>query len=591
MDKFVIKKRKHGDSGEGEEGNESRSTSEKDLAISTANKSTSKKSRKNRSYLDNYLDLGFFWCGDEVNPTPLCVICGDKLANEAMVPSKLKRHLSLKHGHLANKPRSYFEGLLNEQKQQRVMLSKTVKVSDKAQEASYLVAELVAKSMKPHTIAETLILPACSAIVKTMFGSEAEKQVKKIPVSDSTISRRIHDMSADIEETVCASVKESEMFALQVDESTDIGGKAQLSAFIRYIHNVKIVDQFFCCKELEETTTGNDIFATLSEYIKSVGLSWQSCVGICTDGAPAMIGSIKGFVSLVKKENGSVITTHCFLHREALVAKTIGNDLKSVLEKVVKMVNFIKSRPLKTRLFAKLCEEVEAKHVNLLLHTEVRWLSRGRVLSRVYELKEEMLTFFTLEQQEEFCDLLADDTWSAKLSYLVDVFEHLNKVNSSMQGKSENILSSTDKINTLREKLRLWVGRVKEGNLDMFPHAAAATSGRPGREIISIISEHLEVLEKQLQYYFPDICTENYDWIRNPFVAPVSTQSQLTGGLTLTEEEQLVEMRNDRNLKLLHMQLPLDEFWVQMKAQYPQVAKKALVILIQFSTIGNGRVS
>ncbi len=111
MDKFVIKKRKHGDSGEGEEGNESRSTSEKDLAISTANKSTSKKSRKNRSYLDNYLDLGFFWCGDEVNPTPLCVICGDKLANEAMVPSKLKRHLSLKHGHLANKPRSYFEGL------------------------------------------------------------------------------------------------------------------------------------------------------------------------------------------------------------------------------------------------------------------------------------------------------------------------------------------------------------------------------------------------------------------------------------------------------------------------------------------------
>ena len=74
MDNFVIKKRKHGDSGEGEEGNESRSTSEKDLAISTANKSTSKKSRKNRSYLDNYLDLGFFWCGDEVNPTPLCYL-------------------------------------------------------------------------------------------------------------------------------------------------------------------------------------------------------------------------------------------------------------------------------------------------------------------------------------------------------------------------------------------------------------------------------------------------------------------------------------------------------------------------------------
>ncbi|XP_068250262.1 protein FAM200B-like [Palaemon carinicauda] len=166
---------------------------------------------------------------------PLCVICGDKLANEAMVHSKLKRHLTLKHNHLANKPRSYFEGLLSEQKQS-AMFSKKVKVADKAQEASYLGTELVVKSMKPHTIAETLILPACSAIVKTMFGSEAEKKVRKIPVSDSTISRRIHDMSADIEETVCTSVTESEMFALQVDESTDIGGMAQKYG-IRSVHS------------------------------------------------------------------------------------------------------------------------------------------------------------------------------------------------------------------------------------------------------------------------------------------------------------------------------------------------------------------
>ncbi|XP_068228168.1 zinc finger BED domain-containing protein 5-like [Palaemon carinicauda] len=366
------------------------------------------------------------------------------------------------------------------------------------------------------------------------------------------------------------------MFALQVDESTDIGGMAQLLVFVRYIHNVKIVNQFFCCKELKETTTGNDIFSTLSEYLKSVGLTWQSCVGICTDGAPAMIGSIKGFVSLVKREKSSVITTHCFLHREALVAKTISNDLKSVLEKVVKMVNFIKSRPLRSRLLTKLCEELESKHLNLL-HTEARWLSRGKILSRVCELKEEMLTFFTLEQQEEFCDLLADETWCAKLSYLADIFELLNKVNAKMPGKSENGLSSTDKIKALKDKLQLWGGKVKEGNLDMFSHfALAANSG----EIIPIISEHLAVREKQLQHYFPDICIENYDWIRNPFVASISTQYQLT----LMEEEQLVELRHDRDLNLLHMQLPTDEFWVQIKTKYPHVAKKALVMLIQFST-------
>lgn len=86
----------------------------------------------------------------------------------------------MKHDYLAKNHRAYFEGLLNEQNNS-VMLSKQVEVSNKAQGANNLVAELVVKNMKLHTTAETLILPACNAIVKTMFGSEAEKEVKKFP--------------------------------------------------------------------------------------------------------------------------------------------------------------------------------------------------------------------------------------------------------------------------------------------------------------------------------------------------------------------------------------------------------------------------
>jgi len=80
-----------------------------------------------------------------------------------------------------------------------------------------------------------------------------------------------------------------------------------------------------------------------------------------------MTGSIKRFITIAKNQNPNINKTHCFLHREALVAKSIVNELKIVLDQVVKMVNFIKSRPQKIRLFSQLCESMESDHYTLII--------------------------------------------------------------------------------------------------------------------------------------------------------------------------------------------------------------------------------
>ena len=387
-----------------------------------------KRNTKTRLYSDSYLELGFTWSGDELCPNPKCLVCGEELSNEAMLPSKLTRHFSTKHKHLSGKSVDYFKRLLDSLQKQRTTFVKKFKISDRAQKASYLVAEIIAKDMKPHTIAETLIRPACAAIVRTMLGTEAEEEIKKVPLSDDTISRRIVDMSDNIAKKVSLKIKEAGMYALQVDETTDIGGKAQLLVYSRFIEDEKIIEQFLCCKELPKHTTGSDMFNVLNEYLESINLPWVSCVGICTDGAPSMTGCLKGFVTRAKKQNPNIISTHCFIHREALVAKTVGKELEHVLNRTVAMVNYIKSKPLKSRLFAALCEEMGSEHVNLLLHTEVRWLSKGRVLSRFWELRKEVQTFFESENIEQFFDLLQDHVWCAKLAYLTNIFEYLNKI-------------------------------------------------------------------------------------------------------------------------------------------------------------------
>lgn len=60
---------------------------------------------------------------------------------------------------------------------------------------------------------------------------------------------------------------------------------------------------------------------------------------------------------------------HCSIHREALAAKRMPMHLKNVLDEAVRMVNYIKSRPLQARLFSLLCQEMGSEHRQLLLHT------------------------------------------------------------------------------------------------------------------------------------------------------------------------------------------------------------------------------
>ena len=110
------------------------------------------------------------------------------------------------------------------------------------------------------------------------------------------------------------------------------------------------------------------------------------------------------------------------------------------------MVNFIKMRPKKSRFFEKICVDMDSRHKCLILHTEARWLSRGKVLWFVYELHKELHAFFKTEEHEHFREYLECDFWLSRLEYLAEIFAHLNGLNTSMQGREENILTSSDKV-------------------------------------------------------------------------------------------------------------------------------------------------
>jgi hypothetical protein len=101
-----------------------------------------------------------------------------------------------------------------------------------------------------------------------------------------------------------------------------------------------------------------------------------------------------------------------------------------------------------------MCQEAGSRHDTLVLHTDIRWLSRSKILARFYELRNELLNIFTLENSD-FAAQLNDEEWCAKLAYLADIFSHLNSLNARMQGKEENVLTSSDKLNGFLRKLKI----------------------------------------------------------------------------------------------------------------------------------------
>ena len=94
-------------------------------------------------------------------------------------------------------------------------------------------------------------------------------------------------------------------------------------------------------------------------------------MSVCTDIAAAIVGCYKSFVSRIREKRPDIVVTHCFLYREALVARMLPADLVFVLETVLSIVNFVKTKLLKTRMLAILCQEMGAEHKNLLLPTKV----------------------------------------------------------------------------------------------------------------------------------------------------------------------------------------------------------------------------
>ncbi|XP_069482603.1 general transcription factor II-I repeat domain-containing protein 2-like [Ambystoma mexicanum] len=438
--------------------------------------------------------------------------------------------------------------------------------------ASFQVAKLIARTGRPFVEGE-FVKECLLSVAKEMCPEKADL-FSTVSLSGPTLTRRIEEMGDNLYQHLQNLTKKLSYFSLALDESNDVRDSAQLLIFIRGTNdNFEVTEELAALQSIKGTTTGEDIYEKVCQTLNGLELDWAKLASVTTDGAPSMVGSKKGVIARINQEMDKhnyshPIAIHCLIHQQALCSKSLKFD--SVMTIVVSCVNFIRAHALKHRQFQEFLSELNADYGDVLYHTEVRWLSRGRVLKRFYDLLPQ-ITAFLLSKNK--VPELNDAEWKWHLAFLTDVTELLNSFNVQLQGKGKLICDMQSHVKAFEVKLGLLIKQVKEENFCHLPTTQNLLAEKP---LVAFPNktcvDSLEKLQKEFQFRFKELHLHEQDiqLFRNPFSIDIENVDTIY-------QMELAELQNCDSLKDAFKSSSLHSFYASLPSEtYPHLRNHAL---------------
>ena len=535
---------------------------------------------------------------------PLCLICNESIALVKIC--NLKRHYDAKHRKFESmypqkteERKNKIDRLKLQYERSATILSNSMTVQEKATECSLRIAWILGKHKKPFTDSE-IVKECMLETVETLFDdkmkSEIKEKIKKIPLSDSTSMRRTEILAYDLMSQLDEGLQNAPGISLAIDESTDKTDNAQVLVFVRYYNAglKKFCQDLLGVANLKERTRGEDIYEALKIMLNSRSIDAKSIISVTTDGAPSMIGRGRGLTARLKEDNPDMINYHCIIHQSVLCA-SMGDEFYEVMETIMKLINFLRSKSaLQHRLLRSFLAEVDANFDDLLLHNNVRWLSKGRVLQRFWAVKKELHTF--LKDQDSvkaklFLNFLEDDVKMETTGFLADIMLYLNDLNVKLQGKNHSVFNLISTVRSFQKKLEFFATDIR-CDLLHFPKLLEQRKGdRPtDTKYVQFIEKLIDNFKERFNDFF--LSEQLLLFIQDPFnltnIAEFARKAKLTFRWTAAAKIQLEMIDLQENVPLKHAfrDCTPELFWASKvsNVDFPALFQLAVHILTMFGS-------
>ena len=221
--------------------------------------------------------------------------------------------------------------------------------------------------------------------------------------SERIMQEILETLGHQIEKRQVAALLNSRVYALMIDESTDISVTKQLVIYGRYISDEgEPCTTFLKVQDLVDGTAVR-IVESLRFYLNEKQLLFSNLMGFGSDGAAVMTGRISGVATRLRQYNPFLVAVHCAAHRLALTCSQAGAKVlyvKKFKKSLSTLYWFFQASAVRTAGLKAVQEVLDDPCLKLKEAKDVRWLSHDLAVQTLRKTLPAVLTALEREGSE-----------------------------------------------------------------------------------------------------------------------------------------------------------------------------------------------